>query len=100
MHTEEVIISTEDAESIITPLLAEANIEVNGDNISKSSTDAWANKYIFPNGMLPSTAQLATAMEGLFVTADWHNIGPHDDKTLHHDPPGYTAAGLQVILTS
>jgi cyclopropane-fatty-acyl-phospholipid synthase len=44
--------------------------------------DAWSNKYIFPNGMVPSIPQLATAMEGLFVMEDWHNFGPDYDKTL------------------
>jgi len=38
--------------------------------------------------MLPSIAQLSTAMEGLFVMEDWHNFGPDYDKTLmvwyHH----------------
>jgi cyclopropane-fatty-acyl-phospholipid synthase len=38
--------------------------------------------YIFPNGMLPSIAQIARAAEGLFVIEDWHNLGPHYDKTL------------------
>jgi len=45
-------------------------------------TNAWTDKYIFPNGMLPSIAQLARAMEGLFVMEDWHNFGPDYDKTL------------------
>lgn len=49
---------------------------------SVKSTDAWTHKYIFPNGTLPSVAQLAKAMEGLFVMEDWHNIGAHYDKTL------------------
>jgi len=53
-----------------------------GDNTSQSGTNSWTNKYIFPNGMLPSIAQLATAMEGLFVVEDWHNIGPDYDPTL------------------
>jgi cyclopropane-fatty-acyl-phospholipid synthase len=53
-----------------------------GSNISKSSANPWTEKYIFPNGMLPSIAQLARAMEGLFVVEDWHNIGPDYDKTL------------------
>lgn len=51
-------------------------------NESTSSNDAWTDKYIFPNGMLPSIAQLGAAMEGIFVMEDWHNIGPHYDKTL------------------
>jgi cyclopropane-fatty-acyl-phospholipid synthase len=53
-----------------------------GSNVSTTSANAWANKYIFPNGMLPSIAQLGKAMEGLFVMEDWHNIGPHYDPTL------------------
>jgi len=44
--------------------------------------DPWLNKYIFPNGILPSIDQIALATEGLFVMEDWHNLGPHYDKTL------------------
>ena len=53
-----------------------------GGNDSVTSTDPWIDKYIFPNGMLPSIAQLGTAMEKKFVMEDWHNIGPHYDPTL------------------
>lgn len=53
-----------------------------GTNKSVTASDPWTNKYIFPNGMLPSIAQLGAAMEGLFVMEDWHNFGPHYDKTL------------------
>jgi cyclopropane-fatty-acyl-phospholipid synthase len=53
-----------------------------GFNTSQITTNAWTVKYIFPNGMLPSIAQLAKAMEGLFVVEDWHNIGPDYDPTL------------------
>jgi cyclopropane-fatty-acyl-phospholipid synthase len=53
-----------------------------GGNISAASTDPWLDKYIFPNSMLPSIAQIAKAMEGLFVMEDWHNIGADYDKTL------------------
>jgi cyclopropane-fatty-acyl-phospholipid synthase len=53
-----------------------------GGNESSTSTDPWTDKYIFPNGMLPSIAQLGAAMEGLFIMEDWHNFGPHYDKTL------------------
>jgi cyclopropane-fatty-acyl-phospholipid synthase len=44
--------------------------------------DLWTNKYIFPNGTLPSIAQIATATEGLFVMEDWHNFGQDYDLTL------------------
>jgi cyclopropane-fatty-acyl-phospholipid synthase len=53
-----------------------------GGNVSTTITNAWTDKYIFPNGMIPSIAQLGKAMEGLFVMEDWHNFGPDYDKTL------------------
>lgn len=53
-----------------------------GGNKSESGTDPWIERYIFPNSMIPSIAQLGQAMEGLFVMEDWHNFGIHYDKTL------------------
>ncbi len=53
-----------------------------GEVRSTKSTDAWTHKYIFPNGMLPSIAQLAKAVENLFVIEDLHNFGTDYDKTL------------------
>ena len=53
-----------------------------GGNRSRTSTDPWIDKYIFPNGMLPSIAQLGRATENLFVMEDWHNFGPDYEKTL------------------
>ena len=53
-----------------------------GGNSSVRDNDPWVNKYIFPNSMLPSIAQLAKAMEGLFVVEDWHNFGADYDLTL------------------
>ena len=44
--------------------------------------DPWIGKYIFPNSMLPSLAQIGKAAEGLLVIEDLHNLGPHYDKTL------------------
>ncbi len=52
-----------------------------GGNYSTTSGDPWSDKYIFPNGMLPSIRQLATAMEKRFVMEDWHNFGPDYYKT-------------------
>jgi cyclopropane-fatty-acyl-phospholipid synthase len=59
-----------------------AFIHTIGGNVSATTTNPWTDKYIFPNGMLPSVAQIAAAMEGLFVMEDWHNFGPDYDKTL------------------
>lgn len=53
-----------------------------GTNVSTTHTDAWIEKYIFPNSMLPSAQQIATAAEGLFMLEDWHNFGTDYDKTL------------------
>lgn len=59
-----------------------------GTNISQKVGDPWIDKYIFPNGMIPSVFQIAQASEGLFVMEDWHNFGADYDKTLmawHHN---------------
>lgn len=53
-----------------------------GDDVSSTRTDPWVHKYIFPNGMVPSTQQITTAAEGLFSMQDWHNFGPHYARTL------------------
>ncbi len=53
-----------------------------GGNNSQIKCDPWTVKYIFPNSMLPSIAQIGKAAEGLFVMEDWQNLGPHYDKTL------------------
>jgi cyclopropane-fatty-acyl-phospholipid synthase len=54
---------------------------IGGDSTSTHG-DPWTEKYIFPNGMLPSVRQMGTATEGLFVIEDWHNFGADYDKTL------------------
>ena len=53
-----------------------------GRNKSVQSTDPWVDKYIFPNGMLPSAKQITSAAESLFVLEDWHSFGKDYDKTL------------------
>ncbi|MFZ5947164.1 MAG: cyclopropane fatty acyl phospholipid synthase [Stygiobacter sp.] len=53
-----------------------------GEVRSTIATDAWTHKYIFPNGMLPSIAQLAKTVENLFIIEDLHNFGADYDKTL------------------
>lgn len=51
---------------------------------SATGTDPWIGKYIFPNSMLPSVAQIGKAIEGLFVMEDWHNFSAYYDTTLMH----------------
>ena len=53
-----------------------------GTNISTDHTDPWIDKYIFPNSMLPSAAQIARSSEGLLVLEDWHSFGSDYDRTL------------------
>ncbi len=53
-----------------------------GNNTTTHSVDPWINKYIFPDGKIPSVVEISKAAEGLFVMEDWHNFGPYYDKTL------------------
>ena len=53
-----------------------------GSNKTQHNVDAWINKYIFPNGCLPSLKQVAEASEPYFVIEDLHNFGADYDKTL------------------
>ncbi len=55
-----------------------------GTDTSIKSTDPWINKYIFPNGMLPSPYYISKAVESIFKIEDWHNFGVHYDTTLIH----------------
>lgn len=45
-------------------------------------TDPWLDKYIFPEGSLPSAHQITKASKGIFILEDWHNFGTDYDKTL------------------
>jgi cyclopropane-fatty-acyl-phospholipid synthase len=53
-----------------------------GGNRSVHKGDPWMEKYIFPNGMVPSVAQIGKSIEKLFVMEDWHNFGTYYDPTL------------------
>lgn len=45
-------------------------------------TDPWIDRYIFPNGELPSLDQIAEACEARFLIEDVHNFGADYDRTL------------------
>jgi cyclopropane-fatty-acyl-phospholipid synthase len=51
-------------------------------NTSVRYVDPWIDRYIFPNGVIPSLDQMSRAMQGLFVIEDVHNFGPYYDRTL------------------
>jgi len=53
-----------------------------GSNKSETCSNPWTTKYIFPNGMLPSIAQISSAMEDYFIVEDLQNMGPDYDLTL------------------
>lgn len=74
-----------------------AFIHTIGNFKSIKNGEPFTDRYIFPNGMLPSIAQLGEAMEGLFVMEDWQNFGPYYDKTLlaWHDNFQKAWPGLQ-----
>ena len=63
-----------------------------GGNVSRTTTDPWIDKYIFPGGVIPSESQLTAAKEGLFVLEDWHNFGPDYDRTLRAWEANFRAA--------
>lgn len=53
-----------------------------GRNRRFSGADPWIDKYIFPNGELPSVGQIGDSVAGLFVVEDLHNFGADYDRTL------------------
>lgn len=53
-----------------------------GVPVSAPKTDPWIDKYIFPNGKLPSAKEISSSVERRFVIEDWHNFGPDYDRTL------------------
>ncbi|WP_372877979.1 cyclopropane fatty acyl phospholipid synthase [Pseudomonas sp.] len=53
-----------------------------GANQSGLHSDAWIDRHIFPNGGLPSIAQIGKAIEPDWVMEDWHNFGADYDLTL------------------
>ncbi|QJD30276.1 cyclopropane fatty acyl phospholipid synthase [Methylococcus geothermalis] len=53
-----------------------------GGNASDNHGNPWVERYIFPNSMLPSIAQIGEATENRLVMEDWQNFGPDYDRTL------------------
>lgn len=53
-----------------------------GLDVTTIRTDPWIDRYVFPNGWLPSALQVARALERRFIVEDWHNFGPDYDRTL------------------
>ncbi|TAH52649.1 MAG: cyclopropane fatty acyl phospholipid synthase [Betaproteobacteria bacterium] len=53
-----------------------------GKNVRRTPTDPWIDRYIFPNGDLPSLGQVVDASEDCFIVEDVHNFGADYDRTL------------------
>ena len=53
-----------------------------GSTTKAASVDAWTDKYIFPNGVLPTPVQLTRASGELFHIEDWHNLNVNYSRTL------------------
>jgi cyclopropane-fatty-acyl-phospholipid synthase len=53
-----------------------------GSSEQKDITDPWIDRYIFPNGVIPSAKRICQAFEQYFVLQDWHNFGHYYDLTL------------------
>ncbi len=53
-----------------------------GATITRHTPDPWLNKYIFPNGVLPSMRDINQCIEHKFILEDFHNFGADYDKTL------------------
>jgi cyclopropane-fatty-acyl-phospholipid synthase len=53
-----------------------------GGSTVRTQIDPWFDRYIFPNAVIPTLGQLATAMEEILVPEDVQNLGPHYDRTL------------------
>ena len=51
-------------------------------SVTLPRTDPWIDRYVFPNGKLPSAHEMSTALEGRFIIEDWHNFGTDYDRTL------------------
>ncbi len=50
--------------------------------LDNSRTDPWMDRYIFPNGKLPTAQQIAAALEPDLVFRDWHEFGFDYDRTV------------------
>lgn len=53
-----------------------------GSHCQKRGADPWINKYIFPNGMIPSAENIVRAFAKFYIMEDWQNFGAFYDRTL------------------
>ena len=54
-----------------------------GSNAPKFDfNNIWVDKYIFPNGALPTISSIGRSVGNRFIMEDWHNFGSDYSKTL------------------
>lgn len=53
-----------------------------GNKKSGKPNDPWLDRYIFPNGFIPSRTDIVNALDSEFMIEDWHNFGHDYDRTL------------------
>ncbi|WP_111642971.1 cyclopropane fatty acyl phospholipid synthase [Marinimicrobium alkaliphilum] len=53
-----------------------------GNEQVRQGIDPFLEKYIFPNGEIPTRNQINHSSSGLLRLEDWHNFGPDYDRTL------------------
>lgn len=66
------------------------------NNRSFTHSDPFMDRYVFPDSVPPSLAQIGAACEGRLVIEDVHNLGPHYDRTLLAWHENFTAAWAQL----
>jgi len=65
---------------------------------TSANSDPWMDRYIFPNGHLPSARELTAVLEKRFLIEDWHNFGLDYDRTLMAWWDNFNAAWPQLKL--
>lgn len=53
-----------------------------GEEVTVKAPEPFINKYIFPNGKVPSREQIMNTSIDQLRLEDWHNFGPDYDRTL------------------
>lgn len=53
-----------------------------GETLDGRRSDPWINRYIFPNGEIPSRQALLEGLPPHIEIEDWHNFGRDYDRTL------------------
>ncbi|MCW8194311.1 cyclopropane fatty acyl phospholipid synthase [Proteobacteria bacterium 005FR1] len=67
-----------------------------GNRKTTDAADAWIDKYVFPNGKLPSARDMSGALENRLLIDDWHNFGQDYDRTLMAWKKNFDAAWPQL----